>query len=147
MKKILISLVTLSFLLIPSSANASPIREIPVNFEQVIVESASEYIGVRYCRGGTTPRCFDCSGFTQYIYEKQGIYLDRRTNVQYKQSNIVSEEEAQPGDLVFFLTKNGYAYHVGIYVGEGKVLHAPKPGRKVKVETIWSSRVKFATVV
>lgn len=146
MRKILISLISLSFFLFPSAANAAPIRETPVNFEQVIIDQASEYIGVRYCRGGTTPRCFDCSGFTQYIYEKQGIYLDRRTHVQYKESTIISKEEAKPGDLVFFLNSSGYAYHVGIYVGENKILHSPKPGRSVKIETIWSKRVKFATV-
>lgn len=146
MKKILISFITLSFLIIPVNASALSLQETPINSEQIIINDASEYIGVRYCKGGATPKCFDCSGFTQYIYEKQGIYLDRRTHVQYKNSTIISREEAQPGDLVFFLTRNGYAYHVGIYVGNNQILHSPKPGKRVKIETIWSDRVKFATV-
>jgi cell wall-associated NlpC family hydrolase len=145
MKKILISLIALSFISIPSSVNAEPLQVSPVMSGQVIVETASQYIGTRYCRGGASPRCFDCSGFTQYIYEQQGVILDRRTHKQYKQSTIITKEEAKPGDLVFFLSKSGYAYHVGIYIGDDKVLHAPKPGRRVKVEEIWSSRIKFAT--
>lgn len=157
MNKTLISLITIGLLSLPSYASADELDDqrnaqqasrsaSRVAITQNVVATASQYIGVRYCRGGESPRCFDCSGLTQYVYAQQGIGLDRRTHTQYKQSIKITKEEAQPGDLVFFLNKKGYAYHVGIYVGNNQILHSPKPGRKVKIETIWSSRVKFAQV-
>lgn len=146
MKKIFLFIISTIFLLVgqaPSNAMTMPIK---ITIKENAISTASSFLGVRYCRGGKSPRCFDCSGLTQYVYAQQGISLDRRTNIQYRQSKKITREEAQPGDLVFFLNKNGYAYHVGIYLGNNEMLHAPKPGRKVKIETIWSSRVKFAQV-
>lgn len=101
------------------------------------------YLGIPYCKGGTNPKCFDCSGFTQYIYKKKGREIARTTGGQYKQSKKIAREDAQVGDLVFFSSSGGYIYHVGIYAGNGKVLHSPKPGRAVKIEKIWSKKVQF----
>ena len=109
-----------------------------------IINTARKYIGVPYCRGGETSRCFDCSGFTQYIFNKNGISIPRGVNQQLNSMTIISKKSAVPGDMVFFLNKNGYAYHVGIYVGNNKILHSPKPGRRVKTESIWSSHIVFA---
>lgn len=160
MKKILITLITLALVFIQPSVNADEIDTVlqqraveqasrsatRISAASIAVSDASKFIGTRYCRGGASPRCFDCSGFTKYIYAQQGIYLSRGTHSQYLNSVKISKNQAQPGDLVFFLSKGGYAYHVGIYMGDNKILHAPKPGRKVRVETIWSSRIKFATM-
>lgn len=110
------------------------------------MEQAATFIGVRYCRGGKTPKCFDCSGLIQYVYAQQGISLPGHVSGQLKRSTIVPREEAVPGDLVFFVSKSGYPYHAGIYIGNNQMIHSPKPGRKVKIETIWSSRVKFGTI-
>lgn len=107
---------------------------------------AKDYVGTRYCKGGISPRCFDCSGLIKYVYSKQGIKLPGFVSGQMKAANIIPKSLAQPGDLVFFVTKSGYPYHVGIYMGNNEILHSPKPGRKVRVETIWSSRVKFGTI-
>jgi cell wall-associated NlpC family hydrolase len=107
---------------------------------------AKKFIGTRYCRGGVSPRCFDCSGLIKYVYSKQGIKLPRIVSGQMKLARIVPKKLAKPGDLVFFVNKSGYPYHVGIYMGNNKILHSPKPGRKVRVETIWSSRIKFGTI-
>jgi cell wall-associated NlpC family hydrolase len=107
---------------------------------------AKDYVGTRYCRGGASPKCFDCSGLIKYVYSKQGIKLPRIVSGQMKLARIVPKKLAKPGDLVFFVNKSGYPYHVGIYMGNNKILHSPKPGRKVRVETIWSSRVKFGTI-
>ncbi len=102
-----------------------------------------KYLGIPYCKGGTNPKCFDCSGFTQYIYKKKGKEIARTTGGQYKESKKVSREDAQVGDLVFFFSSGGHVYHVGIYAGNGEVLHSPKPGRAVKIEKIWSKKVQF----
>jgi cell wall-associated NlpC family hydrolase len=67
------------------------------------VSTAEEYLGVSYCHGGTSPRCFDCSGFTQYVYEQNGIDIPRVADAQYRSATPVPREEAAPGDLVFFL--------------------------------------------
>jgi cell wall-associated NlpC family hydrolase len=107
---------------------------------------AKDYVGTRYCKGGRSPRCFDCSGLIKYVYSKQGIKLPGFVSGQMKAATLVPKSLAQPGDLVFFVTKSGYPYHVGIYMGNNEILHSPKPGRKVKVETIWSSRVRFGSI-
>jgi cell wall-associated NlpC family hydrolase len=109
-----------------------------------IVDTGKNYFGVPYCWGGESARCFDCSGFIQYVYNKNGIEMPRTADEQLEVMTIIPESEAQQGDLVFFVYRNGYAHHVGIYVGDNMILHSPKPGRRVKLEEIWSTRVVFA---
>ncbi len=90
-----------------------------------IITTAKKYIGVPYVWAGTTPKGFDCSGFTQYVFKQHGIGLNRTTDTQYKQGTYVSKKNLQPGDLVFF--QNTYRKgisHVGIYIGDGKFIHA-----------------------
>ncbi len=100
-----------------------------------IVNYAYNFIGVPYVWGGTTPSGFDCSGFTSYVYRHAaGIEISRTTYTQMNKGRVVSYSELQPGDLVF--TYGGG--HVGIYVGGGKYIHAPKPGDRVKVAPIYS---------
>lgn len=119
---------------------------LPADFQATVVQTASQQIGKPYCRGGQRGRCFDCSGLTKYAYKSVGVSLPGIVSSQLAMTNKISKDQAQPGDLVFFKNSKGYAYHVGIYMGNNKVLHAPKPGRKVRVEEIWSSRVVFATL-
>ncbi|MNI85606.1 Murein DD-endopeptidase MepS/Murein LD-carboxypeptidase precursor [compost metagenome] len=76
---------------------------------------------------------FDCSGFTQYVYRQAGIYISRTTYTQINDGVAVSYSNLQPGDLV--LTSAG---HIGIYVGNGQMIHAPQTGDVVKVSKIWS---------
>jgi cell wall-associated NlpC family hydrolase len=111
-----------------------------------IFYTSQQLLGSPYKSGGTSPRGFDCSGFTSYVYRQHGIPLTRTAQSQYKKSLIIAKKDAVPGDLVFFKTKNGWVYHVGIYAGNNKVTHSPKPGRKVRTEEIWSSRVSFGRV-
>jgi cell wall-associated NlpC family hydrolase len=110
------------------------------------VAIARQYIGTPYCRGGQNPRCFDCSGFTKYVYNQQGIKLPPTAQGQYRIAKKITAAKAKPGDLVFFVTRNGYAYHVGIYIGNGKVLHSPKRNHHVRVESIWTSNVRYGRV-
>ena len=111
-----------------------------------LVGNAMNLIGVRYKRGGSSAETgFDCSGFVRTIYEQTvGLVLPRRANEQAAVSDKVDRSELQPGDLVFFNTMRRAFSHVGIYVGDGNFIHAPKPGAKVRVESMslpyWSRR-------
>jgi cell wall-associated NlpC family hydrolase len=105
---------------------------------------ARRYLGVPYRYGGSTPRGFDCSGYTQYVYNKIGIKLPRRASLQRKATHRVRNPRV--GDLVFFHNKGGSVYHVGIYAGNHTVWHAPYPGKRVKRERIWTRAVSYGRV-
>lgn len=100
-----------------------------------IVREASKYLGVPYVWGGSTPAGFDCSGLVQYVCKSLGIEVDRVSQAQYHNGTPVSRAELQPGDLVFF-SKNGDVHHVGIYVGNGMMIHAPYTGASVQYQSI-----------
>lgn len=97
---------------------------------QSIVNTAKKYIGVKYVYGGTTPSGFDCSGLVQYVCRQNGISVNRTSRSQYSNGVAVSKNNLQPGDLVFFSKGSGIS-HVGIYAGDGQVIHAPSPGKRV----------------
>lgn len=113
-----------------------------------LVLSAMNFLGVRYKLGGNSIESgFDCSGFTRHIFEMSvGLVLPRRADEQAKDSNLaaVRKDELKPGDLVFFNTMRRTFSHVGIYVGEGKFIHAPRTGSAVRVEDMrdsyWAKR-------
>ncbi|KQW49826.1 hydrolase [Pelomonas sp. Root662] len=113
-----------------------------------LVLSAMNFLGVRYTRGGNSvENGFDCSGFTRHIFEMSvGLVLPRRADEQAKDSSLLSikRDELKPGDLVFFNTMKRTFSHVGIYVGEGKFIHAPRTGSAVRVEDMrdsyWAKR-------
>ncbi|MBP2032296.1 cell wall-associated NlpC family hydrolase [Clostridium algifaecis] len=98
-----------------------------------IVAYASNFLGVPYVWGGTSPSGFDCSGLVQYVYAHFGISLPRTSQEQQCVGTAVSRENLQPGDLVFF---GSPAYHVGIYVGNGSYINAPKTGDVVKIASV-----------
>lgn len=88
---------------------------------------AADWLGTRYRRGGMSRKAVDCSGFTNIIYKNVfGVQLDRVSTVIAKNvKESVAKEDLQPGDMVFFSTFNKkYINHVGVYVGEGKFIHA-----------------------
>lgn len=113
-----------------------------------MVVTAMNFLGVRYRRGGSTADAgFDCSGFTRQVFETSlGLVLPRRADEQAKAAGLVAvkRDELQPGDLVFFNTLRRTFSHVGIYVGDGKFIHAPRPGGEVRVEDMrfvyWAKR-------
>lgn len=98
-----------------------------------IVNYAYNFIGVPYVWGGTKPSGFDCSGFTSYVYNAFGYGIGRDTYAQIGSGTSVSYNDLQPGDLIF---TNG-VNHVGIYVGGGQMIHAPRTGERVKVGPIY----------
>ena len=110
-----------------SQSNANPA---PSSKGQAIVNEAAKYIGVRYVYGGTSPSGFDCSGLVQYACRKVGISVNRTSRAQYSNGVAVSRSNLQAGDLVFFSKGSGIS-HVGIYAGDGQVIHAPSPGKSV----------------
>ncbi len=98
-----------------------------------IVALAWQYVGVPYVYGGSSPAGFDCSGLVQYVYRQAGISLPRTSWAQGGSGRHVSAAEAQPGDIVY------YGHHVGIYVGNGQMIHAPKPGDHVRLADVYGS--------
>jgi cell wall-associated NlpC family hydrolase len=98
--------------------------------------------GVPYRYGGSSPRGFDCSGFTSYVYRQAGVGLPRTASAQRRAARWISRSNARPGDLVFF-HRGGRVYHVGIYAGGNRVLHSPRPGQRVHVARIWTRSVSF----
>lgn len=103
-----------------------------------LVLSAMNFLGVPYKRGGNSAdEGFDCSGFTRHIFEMSlGLVLPRRVDDQASASGLtrIGREELRPGDLVFFNTLRRTFSHVGIYIGEGKFIHAPRAGAEVRIE-------------
>ena len=105
-----------------------------------VAAKALEYLGVPYLWGGTDPtKGLDCSGFTQLVYKSQGIELPRVSSQQATAGRAVpSMGEARPGDLLFFdySPERPGIDHVGIYMGDGKMIAAPQPGDVVKIQSV-----------
>lgn len=93
-----------------------------------LVSNALSLIGVPYVFGGTSRSGFDCSGYTQYVFQGSGVSLPRTSYAQYGVGSAVSRNELEPGDLVFFSTYDKGASHVGIYIGGGSFVHASNSG-------------------
>lgn len=111
-----------------------------------LVVTAMAFLGVPYRRGGDSAETgFDCSGFVKAIYQQAaGLVLPRLAKEQAAATQTIDRRELQPGDLVFFNTLRRTFSHVGIYIGDNKFIHSPKPGAQVRVEDMgvpyWSSR-------
>jgi cell wall-associated NlpC family hydrolase len=112
-----------------------------------LVVHAIGFLGVPYKRGGNSVETggLDCSGFVRAVYEQiAGLALPRRAEQQAAVTQKIDKTELQPGDLVFFNTMRHAFSHVGIYVGDGKFVHSPKPGAEVRIEDMrvsyWNRR-------
>lgn len=103
-----------------------------------LVAYAYQFIGRPYVLGATGPNSFDCSGFTQYVYKQLGYSLSRTTYTQVNQGRYVPRDQLQKGDLVFSNGPASAPGHVGIYVGNGQIIHAPRTGDVVKVSPIFN---------
>ena len=98
-----------------------------------IVDYAYQFLGTPYVWAGTSPSGFDCSGFTQYVFRNAaGVSLPRTTYEQINVGTPVAYSDLQPGDLVF-----PHTGHVGIYVGNGQMIHAPSTGDVIKVSSVY----------
>ena len=102
-----------------------------------IIDYAKQFIGTPYLWGGTTPYGFDCSGFVQYVYNNNNYCITRTTYTQWNNDGkYVSYENLEPADLVYFGSNPNKPSHVGLYVGDGMMLHAPQTGDVVKYTSI-----------
>lgn len=106
-----------------------------------LVVTAMGFLGMPYRRGGSSPDTgFDCSGFVQAMYQSTvGLVLPRRADEQAAATESIDRTDLQPGDLVFFNTLRRAFSHVGIYIGDGKFIHSPRPGAHVRVEDMGGS--------
>lgn len=111
-----------------------------------MLSRAMTLLGVPYKRGGSSAETgFDCSGFVRHIYETSiGRLLPRRAEEQAVATEKIDRNELNPGDLVFFNTMRRTFSHVGIYIGDGKFIHAPSTGKAVRVDDLraayWTKR-------
>jgi cell wall-associated NlpC family hydrolase len=127
-----------------SATTAAPVATyVPSAVGGSVLDIAAAYSGIPYLYGGTTPAGFDCSGFTQFVFGQAGISLPRTATAQLFATTRVSDP--QPGDLVFF-GDGSYAYHVGIYAGNGMMYDSPRSGKLSGLRAIWSSNVIYGRV-
>ena len=119
------------------------VKEPSKTLGEQIVAKAKTCMGVPYVRGGQSMKGFDCSGLVYYVLKNLGYSPNRTSADQYKMGTYVSKSKLQPGDLVFFAGtyKSGIS-HVGIYIGDGKFIHAPHSGDVVKISDLNSSYYK-----
>jgi len=113
--------------------HARPKRK-PATLGQRAVRLAAAEIGVPYRYGGSSPSGFDCSGLVTYVYARLGIQLPHNAAAQYSYGRSVDRGHLKPGDLVFF---HGLG-HVGLYIGRGRIIHAPQTGERVEVQSLAS---------
>jgi cell wall-associated NlpC family hydrolase len=128
-------------------AEPSLLRRVHDRAGQMVV-AAMDFVGVRYRRGGVSADTgFDCSGFTRHVFESSlGLVLPRRADEQAAAPGLVAvkRDDLQPGDLVFFNTLKRTFSHVGIYIGDNRFIHSPRPGKLVRTDDLsfayWAKR-------
>ena len=117
----------------------------PAAAGQKVADYALQFVGCPYVYGGSSPSGFDCSGFTKYVYNHFGVNLNRTAASQLDNGTPVSRNALQPGDLVLFRKGNTSkrATHAGLYIGNGKFVHASTPRTGVIVSSL--SEAYYAT--
>ncbi|MGL5693108.1 MAG: NlpC/P60 family protein [Peptostreptococcaceae bacterium] len=133
--------------------NSSNNNIVSSNKQSAVVSLAKAQLGKPYVWGAEGPSSFDCSGLTSYVYKNAaGVSLPRTSTAQSNYGTTVSRSNLKAGDLIFFSTNgSGNVSHVGIYIGNGEMIHSPKPGSSVQKSSInnsywskaylWSKRV------
>ena len=101
-----------------------------------IARSAAQLVGAPYHFGGADLQGFDCSGLAVYVYESAGVEIPRTAREQQRAARPVALDSLSPGDLVFFRIHSRHVNHVGIYVGGGRFIHAPRSGGTVSYGNI-----------
>src|SRR3989442_8758605 len=143
-------LFTCAFICLLGSASTRASSETTKDYRMAAALQALFAVGVRYHYGGNSPDTgFDCSGLVAHVFDRAwGVALPRSAEEQRNVGRAVKRAELQPGDLVFYNTRNRPFSHVGIYLGDGNFLHAPRPGQRVRIESIdtpsWRARFNGA---
>ena len=129
----------------PEPINYEPPAPVAGGLSSAIVGMALDQQGIRYKWGGTSPRGFDCSGLTTYVFAKHGIRIPRTSREQSKFGTYVSKKDLQAGDLIFYRTsRSRRVNHVALYIGDGKFIHASSSKHRVVVQDMNAYRSPFA---
>lgn len=108
--------------------------DVTINRENLdIIDLGMQFIGLPYFWGGMSSYGYDCSGFTYSIHKAAGVIIPRDASDQIKQGKRISLKHISQGDLLFFQNKKGNVHHVGLYVGEGRMLHSPHTGKSLEI--------------
>jgi cell wall-associated NlpC family hydrolase len=113
----------------PERVDAPP----PASPGEALARAALAQLGSPYRYGGSTPEGFDCSGLVLHVHERAGIDVPRTAAQQFRAARPVDITDLAPGDLVFFRTQRRKVDHVGVYVGQGQFVHAPRSERPVSL--------------
>ena len=141
----IICVAMLSFLMACASAPRAADQDAAgvsdnVRADKATAQRAADYaqnmIGKPYRYGGNSPTGFDCSGLVQYSYSRAGLPIPRTTKSQRESSAAVGSQSLRAGDLIFFDQEGRKSSHVGIYIGDGRFVHAPSSGKQVRVDTL-----------
>ena len=143
MPRLRLILVLFALLLPGFTANAAQSatkRHEPLEVGDQVALYARKFVGVPYSYGGMSPRSgFDCSGLVAFVYRHFGIALPHYTVAQFAEGRHIRRPRLRPGDLVFF----GLG-HVGLYVGQGRFIHAPHTGARVRIDSLSGWRLTGA---
>lgn len=143
-KKVMVAYFICSLFLTTSYAASIQFHESdrPTSKVIKITDTALKLVGVPYKWGGVTNKGFDCSGLVWYVFDKNAVHLPRTADIQYQTGKKIGRSNLQKGDLVFFTTYEPGASHNGIYLGEGKFVHASSRGVMVSnlAESYWKTR-------
>lgn len=123
---------------------AAPVKP-ATDVRQRIVQTASAHLGAPAKQGGSSPKGFDCTGFAFYVYQEAAqITLPRTSHDQVQIGKAISPIDLQLGDLIYFTVPKSRSFHVGLYVGEGRFIHAPSATTAVRTDSLgdaaWRSR-------
>ena len=137
-----IYLLILSVLIITITACSPPVNIrtkqsfLTEDKREDIIETAKNYLGTDYKSNGSSPAGFDCSGFTMFVFKKNGLSIPRNALSQYYAGRKTTLKYAKPGDLVFFMVNGNSISHVGIFLGDNDFIHAPSSGKSVSYASI-----------
>lgn len=138
---LLVSVISLLACAGPQTVSRSVEKPVPVvvppsTAAPTVIGTARQMLGAPYRYGGTSPGGFDCSGLVNYAYRSAGIRIPRTSSEQFQQSNRVSLQDLQPGDLLFFRLSPPKISHVAIYDRDGRFIHAPSSGKRVSYASL-----------
>jgi cell wall-associated NlpC family hydrolase len=141
---IALKLAALLVLLVLTGCGSRALQEADTaQWRSQVVASAQAQLGTPYRYGGSDSRGFDCSGLVYYAHRQAGVHIPRTAAGQLTRTRPVSRAALRPGDVVFFRT-DAKRTHTGIYIGEGRFIHAPSTGKTVSYDRLddsyWKQR-------
>ena len=123
-------------LLLPGDASEDEVLEMAYTTSSELEQAAFNYLSTPYRFGGNSRKGIDCSAFVQQVFREVEVDLPRSAREQFRVGAKIDREQLQKGDLIFFRTYAKYPSHVGIYLGDGKMIHASSRSRRVVVTSI-----------